>query len=696
MKDKMTYTCPMHPEVKNQGPGACPKCGMDLEPMSASEGGLEDETRNPYQKRLFVCALLTIPVFCDAMFGLLPQKFGHWVQLGLTTPVFLWGGWPFLIRAWESIKNKSPNMFTLIAMGTGAAYVYSIFALFLPFLFPDELKTNEGIIPVYFEAATVIITLVLFGQFLEHRARQKTGSAIRSLLALSPQTTHVLKEDGTEEDLPIGHVKLGDRLRVKPGESIPVDGIVLDGRSPVNESMMTGEPFPVTKKINDWVLGGTLNTTGAFLMKAERVGENTLLSQIIQRVKEAERSRAPIQNLADKVSGLFVPSVILISILTFISWIVFGPHPKLAYAILTAVSVLIVACPCALGLATPISIMVAMGRGAKEGILFKNAETLQTLAEVDTFVFDKTGTLTEGRYSVDFIHAEEGFDENTILQSAASIEINSEHPIATAVVEKAREKGLRIENSQNFKSISGKGVTGIYQGHVVVIGNLKFLRERLVPLGSLEKESASYKNKGGTLVYLSIQNKPAGFIVLADSIKNSSMKAISTLKKSKCHVLMVTGDSKESAERVARELDIDEVKANILPTQKGDIIKELQKKGKKVAMAGDGINDAPALTEAHVGIAMGNGTDIAIQSADMTLIKGNLEKLANARELSLRTMRNIRQNLFFAFVYNFLGVPIAAGVLYPFFGLLLSPMIAGAAMSFSSVSVIWNALRLRD
>lgn len=701
--DTRSYTCPMHPEVRQQGPGSCPRCGMALEPevMTTEESNpeLTDMTR-----RFWVSLIFTVPLFLLAMSEMIPgspvqhsfsARFLTWLQMLLATPVVLWGGGPFFQRGWTSITNRSLNMFTLIAIGTGTAYLYSVIATLVPDLFPPSFRSHSGAVAVYFEAAAVITTLVLLGQVLELRARSQTSSAIKGLLGLAPKTARVLRPNGTEEDIPLEQVKPGDHLRVRPGEKIPVDGIVLEGTSAVDESMVTGEPLPVEKIGGSRVTGGTINGTGSVAMQAERVGADTLLAQIVRLVSEAQRSRAPIQRLADLVSSYFVPVVVGIAVLTFILWGLFGPDPRLAYALVNAVAVLIIACPCALGLATPMSIMVGTGRGATAGVLIRNAEALEVMEKVDTVVVDKTGTLTEGKPRLTTVIAVPEQQEATLLRFAASLERGSEHPLAAAIVAGAHAQGLPLSPVTEFRSLTGKGVRGTVDGQQVTLGNRVLFEEYAIDLGVLSARAEALRQDGQTVMFLALDAHPAGLIGVADPIKASTAEAVRLLHEDGMRVVMLTGDSRTTAEAVARKLGITEVEAEVLPEQKGQVIKRLQAAGRVVAMAGDGVNDAPALARAHVGIAMGTGTDIAMESAGITLLHGDLRGIARARRLSRRTMRNIRQNLFFAFLYNALGVPIAAGVLYPMFGLLLNPMIAAAAMSLSSVSVIANALRLR-
>ena len=701
---KIEYTCPMHPEVIRDAPGFCPICGMALEPRTVTME--EDNTELTDMKRRFwVSVVLSLPVLIIGMSDLIPgdpartllgPRMSTWVSLVLATPVVVWGGWPFFVRAWYSIVNRSLNMFTLIGLGVGVSYVYSVIATFLPQIFPHGFRDHAGNVPVYFEAASVITTLVLLGQVLELKARSSTGTAIRSLLGLAPKTARRIRHDGTETDVPLDQVMKDDRLRVRPGEKIPVDGVVLEGNSSVDESMVTGEPIPVEKRKGERVIGGTINGNGAFVMQAERVGSETLLAQIVQMVAEAQRSRAPIQRLADVVSGYFVPAVILVAVVTFLVWAIVGPEPRLAYAIINAVAVLIIACPCALGLATPMSIMVATGKGAQAGVLFKNAEAIEVLREIETLVVDKTGTLTEGRPKLVTVVPAPDFNETELLRLAASLERASEHPLAAAIVSGAEERGVAFAKVDGFEAVTGKGVKGQVDGRSVVLGNRALLDELNIDASALATQIETYRGEGQTVVFVAVDGKPAGLLGVADPIKGSTPAAIDQLHQQKIRIVMLTGDSRTTAEAVARKLNIDEVVAEVLPHQKAEIVKRFQNDGRKVAMAGDGINDAPALAQADVGVAMGTGTDIAMQSADVTLVKGDLRGIARAIRLSRATMSNIKQNLFFAFVYNTVGVPIAAGVLYPFFGLLLSPMLAAAAMSFSSVSVIANSLRLRS
>ena len=702
---KTQYTCPMHPEVIQDEPGDCPLCGMALEPKVVS-GLSEDDLELRYMlRRFWFSALLALPVLISAMGSefwpeqfaeLIQPRIRQWFEMILATPVVLWGGWSFFTRGWKSVVTWQLNMFTLIGLGIGVAWAYSMVAILLPGIFPDTVKNHNGLVPVYFEAAAVITTLVLLGQVLELRARSQTSEAIKMLLGLAPKTARVVREGGDEEDIPIGDVQIGDKLRVRPGEKIPVDGNVIEGNSSVDESMVTGEPIPVTKRIGDKLIGATVNGTGGLLMEAKHVGSDTLLSQIVHMVSEAQRSRAPIQKMVDIVAGYFVPAVVVIAVITMIVWGGWGPEPRLAHAVINGVAVLIIACPCALGLATPMSIMVGTGRGALLGVLIKNAEALEVMEGIDTLVVDKTGTLTEGKPKLVTVTAEEGYDEETILKLGASLERNSEHPLATAIVNGAKERNITLVDVSKFNSITGKGVTGNVEDKEIAIGNRKLLEEFGAEEQSLTEKAEDLRRDGQTAMFVIIDNKAAGIMGVADPIKSTTPEAIKTLHKDNVEIVMLTGDSKTTAEAVARKLNIDQVIAEVLPEQKVEAIKKLQSEGRKVAMAGDGINDAPALAQAQVGIAMGTGTDVAMESAGVTLVKGDLGGIARARRLSRTTMRNIRQNLFFAFIYNSLGVPVAAGVLYPFFGLLLSPMIAAAAMSFSSLSVVSNALRLRS
>ena len=695
----------MHPEIVRDAPGSCPICGMALEPRTISDTEEPNEELEDMTRRLQIGAVLTVPLFLLAMSDLMPgQPLQHafsaqlltFVQLALATPVVIWGGWPFFQRGWWSIVNRSPNMFTLIALGTGVAYAYSVVATLFPTIFPASFRGHGDAIAVYFEVSAVIIVLVLVGQVLELRARSRTSSAIKALLGLAPKTARLVRQDGHDEEIGLDLIKPGDILRVRPGERIPVDGVIIEGASAVDESMITGEAIPVEKQQDDKVTGGTVNGTGAFMMRAERVGSETLLAQIVRMVGEAQRSRAPIQRLADKVSSYFVPAVIVAAAVTFAAWSIAGPEPRMAYAIVNAVAVLIIACPCALGLATPMSIMVGTGRGAGAGVLIKNAEALEVLEKVDTVIVDKTGTLTEGKPRVSSVVTFAGVSESELLRLAASIERGSEHPLASAIVNAAKERNLPLSEAKGFQSITGKGVVGKIEGHDVALGNDRLLEELNIDASAANQRAEALRNQGGTVMFVTVDGRLEGMIAVADPIKESTEEAIKALREEGIRVVMVTGDNRLTAEAVARKLGITDVEANVLPDQKGDVVRGLQSAGRVVAMAGDGVNDAPALAMAHVGIAMGTGTDVAIESAGITLVKGDLRAIVRARKLSKATMRNIRQNLFFAFIYNALGIPIAAGLLYPVVGLLLSPMIASAAMSFSSVSVIGNALRLRN
>lgn len=700
-KSQVIYTCPMHPEIERDEPGDCPICGMALEPKTVAAGTEEENAElRDMTRRFWIGAALTLPVFLLAMahmipaLNVVPASISRWAQFILSTPVVLWAGWPFFKRGWRSIETRHLNMFTLIAIGVGAAYFFSVAAMLLPNLFPHSMRHNGGV-DIYFEAAAVIVVLVLLGQVLELRARSRTGNAIRSLLNLAPPVAHLI-HDGDEREVALEKVKVGDRLRVRPGEKIPVDGIVIEGRSSVDESMITGEPIPVEKNAGDKVTGGTVNGTGSFVMQAQRVGSDTLLAQIVDMVAQAQRSRAPIQGLADKVSGYFVPAVVAIAVITSLLWYFFGPEPRLAYAIVNAVAVLIIACPCALGLATPMSVMVGVGRGAQAGVLIRNAEAIEVMEKVNTLVVDKTGTLTEGKPRLVAVSAAEGFDERELLSAAASIEQNSEHPLAAAIVQGAKARGVKPQAISDFASITGGGVIGKLDGSEIAVGKFGFLQQRHVTgMAALEARAAQLQSEGNTVVFAAINGKAAGLLAIADPIKASTPEAIEELHRLGLKIIMLTGDNQRTAEAVAKNLGIDAVEAGVEPQHKHERVQQLRQQGRVVAMAGDGINDAPALAAAHVGIAMGTGTDVAMESAGITLVKGDLRGLASAVHLSRAMMRNIRQNLFFAFVYNSLGIPVAAGVLYPFFGVLLSPILAGAAMSFSSVSVIVNALRLR-
>jgi Cu+-exporting ATPase len=697
------FTCPMHPEIAREGPGSCPICGMALEAMTVSGEEEDDHELRDMTRRFWSCLALTVPLVLFSMAemfprlaasSVLPETSLAWLQLLLAAPVVLWGGLPFFERGWKSVLSRNLNMFTLIALGTGAAFVFSALATFAPGIFPDSFR-HHGEVAVYFEPAAVIVTLVLLGQVLELRARHQTGSAIRALLGLAPKTARRIGDDRREEDVSLDAVVPGDRIRIRPGEKIPVDGEVIDGSSAVDESMITGEPIPVEKSAGDKLVGGTVNGTGSLVMRAERVGAETLLSQIIRMVSEARRTRAPIQRLADVVSSYFVPAVVVVALITFLAWALFGPQPRLAHALVNSVAVLIIACPCALGLATPMSIMVGTGRGAAAGVLIKNAEALEILERVDSLVIDKTGTLTEGKPRVVSIVALPGQDESDLLRLVAGVEVASEHPLAAAIAAAARQRGLAVPSVDSFQSHTGKGVEGRVEGRSVVVGNRSLFEELGIADQTFFERAEDLRREGQTVVFVLVDGRPAGLIGIADPIKESAASAIADLRNEGLRVIMLTGDNRTTAQAVARRLGLDDVRAEVLPEQKSQEVKQLQDEGHTVAMAGDGINDAPALSQAHVGIAMGTGTDVAMESAGVTLIKGDLKGIVRARRLSRATMANIRQNLAFAFLYNALGVPIAAGVLYPFVGLLLSPMIASLAMTFSSVSVIVNALRLR-
>jgi Cu+-exporting ATPase len=703
-RTRTEYTCPMHPEIVQDGPGSCPICGMALEPREVTLEEEENPELKDMNRRFWVSLALSVPVVIVAMGHYLPGEpltrmadpvVLRWTELVLGTPVVLWGGWPFFVRFWASLVNRSLNMFTLIGLGTGVAWLYSVVATIFPFIFPPSFRGDDGTVAVYFEAAAVIVTLVLLGQVMELKARSQTGAAIKALLGLAPKTARRLREDGSDEDVPLEQVQAGDRLRIRPGEKIPVDGTVLEGSSSVDESMITGEPIPVEKNPEDRVIGATVNGTGGLIMRADRVGAETLLSQIVKMVADAQRSRAPIQKLADSVAGYFVPAVVLIAIVTFVVWAIWGPAPAMAFALINAVAVLIIACPCALGLATPMSIMVATGKGASFGVLFKNAEAIETMRKIDTLVVDKTGTLTEGKPRLINVEATDGSDGSDMLHLAASLERGSEHPLAEAIVKGAQERGVTPSDAEGFESMTGKGVKGRVSGRDVALGNRALLDALGIDPGTLAERAEVLRKEGQTVMFVAVDGKAAGLVGVADPIKETTPVAIKALHDEGMRIVMLTGDSKTTAQAVASNLGIDEVFAEVLPDQKADAIKKLQAEGRSVAMAGDGINDAPALAQAQVGIAMGTGTDVAMESAGVTLVKGDLRGIVRARRLSRATMRNIKQNLFWAFVYNSLGVPVAAGVLYPFFGILLSPIIAAAAMSFSSVSVIANALRLR-
>ena len=697
------YTCPMHPQIRQIGPGSCPICGMALEPVSVSAEAPPNEELIDMTRRFWIGAPLAVPVFILEMGGHFPglnlhhyiaPQISAWIQFVLATPVVLWAGWPFFVRAFASVRNRSLNMFSLIGLGVGAAYGYSLVALFAPGLFPASLRM-DGVVPVYFEAAAVITVLVLLGQVLELRAREQTGGAIRALLNLAPKTARRIRDDGSDEEIPLEQVHIGDRLRVRPGDSVPVDGVVIEGRSAVDESMVTGESMPVEKDQDAKVIGGTINGTGSLMMRAEKIGADTMLARIVQMVADAQRSRAPIQRLADTVSAWFVPAVILAAVVAFVVWMMFGPPPAFAYALVAAVSVVIIACPCALGLATPMSIMVGVGKGATAGVLIKNAEALERFEKIDTLVVDKTGTLTEGKPRVVAVQAAATFDEASLVSLGASLERASEHPLAAAIVAAAKERALELTTVSDFASITGKGVTGMIGGHKVAIGNAGLLHDLGVPSDALERQADQARRDGATAMFIAVDDRPAGIIAVADPVKATTPAALASLRADGVRIVMLTGDNRTTAQAVADKLGITDIEAEVLPEQKNAIVRRLRGEGRVVAMAGDGVNDAPALAEADVGVAMGTGTEVAMQSAGVTLVKGDLAGIARARTLSRATMRNIRQNLVLAFVYNVLGIPLAAGVLYPAFGLLLSPVVAAAAMSLSSVSVIGNALRLR-
>jgi len=700
---KTKWICPMDPEIVRDAPGSCPICGMALEPQTITLEEVENPELIDMKRRFRVSIVLAIPVVFITMFSHIPGfsiehfvlKALRWLEFLLSTPVVLWGGWPFFVRGWQSIINRSPNMFTLIGIGVGVAYVYSVIAALFPGIFPASFRGEEGGVGTYFEAAAVIVTLVLLGQVLELRARSRTSVAIKTLLGMAPKTARLIKKDGTEDDVPLDQVRPGDVLRVRPGEKVPVDGIVIEGSSAVDESMVTGESIPVQKQAGDRIIGATVNGTGTLVMKAEKVGAETLLSQIVQMVAKAQRSRAPIQRLVDVIAAYFVQIVVAIAIITFIIWAWVGPEPRFTYALINAVAVLIIACPCALGLATPMSIMVATGKGATMGVLFKNAETIELMKKVNTLVVDKTGTLTIGRPKLVEIFPIKGWNEKSLLYYAASLEKGSEHPLAAAIVEGAEARGVVLTNAESFQSATGKGVIGKVNGHNVALGNLNLLKDIGTDPGELSGRAERMRTEGQTVMFVGVDEEIVGLLGVADPIKETTPEAIRQLHEEGMKIVMLTGDNHTTAEAVSKKLQIDEIVAEVLPDQKAEWIKRFQEQGSVVAMAGDGINDAPALAQAHVGIAMGTGTDVAMESAGLTLVKGDLRGIVRARFLSRATMKNIKQNLFFAFVYNSLGVPIAAGILYPFFGILLSPIIAAAAMSFSSVSVVSNALRLR-
>lgn len=700
-----TYTCPMHPEVEQRGPGSCPKCGMALEPtrVTADNANQEDPELKDMTRRFWVGVALTAPVLILAMGPMIGIPIGEWVghawakwlELAFATPVVLWAGWPLLARGVRSVATRNLNMFTLIAVGVSASWAYSVIATALPGIFPASFQGDQGEVGVYFEAAAVIVTLVLLGQVLEGRARARTGDAIRSLINLAADTARRIDDQGNEEEVPLDEVQIGDRLRVRPGEKVPVDGEVLEGSTRIDESMLTGEPMPVEKSPGEKVTGATVNQTGSFVMKAEKVGDETMLSRIVDMVAEAQRSRAPIQRIADKVAGYFVPAVLLCSAITFAVWAIWGPAPAMAFAVLNAVAVLIIACPCALGLATPMSIMVGVGRGAQAGVLIRDAQTLEVMETIDTVVVDKTGTLTEGRPSLAAVEPAEGWEDDDLLRLAASLERGSEHALGEAIVRGAEDRELEPADASHFDSVTGKGVHGEVEGKRIVLGNRAMMEQFDIDAAPLADDADALREKGQTVVFVAIDGELAGLLGVADRIKDATAEAVSQLHEAGVEIVMLTGDSEATARAVAKELGIDRVEAEVLPDDKAEVIARLQGEGKRVAMAGDGINDAPALARADVGIAMGTGTDIAIESAGVTLVRGDLRGIARSRRLSRTTMRNIRQNLFFAFFYNAIGVPVAAGVLYPFLGMLLNPMIAAAAMTFSSVSVIGNALRLR-
>jgi len=701
--DGMVYTCPMHPEVRDVKASACPICGMGLEPAGVVTGEADTSELDDFTKRFWLGLILSIPVLILAMgpyIGLpvekfIPRRISVWIELILATPVVLWSGWPFFVRGWASVKSRNLNMFTLIALGTGAAWIYSVVATVVPNIFPDGFRDADGTVAIYFEAAAVIIVLVLLGQVLELRARERTGGAIRALLDLAPKMARVVSADGSEKEIPLEDVVVGNHLRVRPGDKVPVDGVVFEGNSSIDESMLTGEPLPIKKEKGDDITGGTINGTGSFIMEAKRVGGDTTLSQIVNMVAEAQRSRAPIQKMVDKVASYFVPLVILAAIIAFIAWSIWGPSPALAYALIASVSVLIIACPCALGLATPMSIMVATGKGAMAGVLIKNAESLENFAKVDTLIVDKTGTLTMGKPALTDVFTVDGIDENDFLKATASLEVGSEHPLAEAIVRGVEDRGIKLSKATGFEAVTGKGVKGKVGGKAVALGNARMMETLGIDPEALRAQANTWRAEGKTAMFVARGNKLAGLIAVSDPVKETTQEAIDNLHASGLKIIMATGDNATTAQAVADKLGIDEVRADMLPEHKAALVKELQAGGAVVAMAGDGVNDAPALAQANVGIAMGTGADVAVESAGFTLLRGDLRGIIRARKLSKSTMRNIRQNLFFAFIYNAVGIPIAAGVLYPVFGILLSPMIAAAAMSLSSVSVISNALRLR-
>ncbi len=703
--DKNTiYTCPMHPEIEQDHPGNCPKCGMALEPKEVAADEYRSEL-NDMLRRFWVCTFLSLPILLLVMLDHLPShplrnyispNAAMWIEFSLSTPVMFWGALPFFKLAWRSVVTMHFNMFTLISLGTGVAYSYSVVAMFFPNIFPSEMKMENGMVDVYFEAASMIIALVLLGQVLELKARSNTNSAIRALLKLSPKTARIIKEDGSEEDVSLDKVQVGDKLRVRPGEAVPIDGVVVEGSSTIDESMITGEWLPINKKTDDKVVGATLNQTGSFVMEAQKIGNETLLAQIVKMVSEASRSQAPIQKIADIIAGYFVPAVLLISIITAIVWAIFGPAPALSFAIINAVAVLIIACPCAIGLATPMSIMVGVGRGSGEGILIKNAASLELMEKINLLVVDKTGTLTEGKPKLTTIITSDNGDQDKLLQLVASLEKGSEHPLASAIIEGAKSKNLSLLAIENFQSITGKGVTAKVDGKEVAFGNSKLLEQLSIKEDAeLAKQANDLRESGQTVMLVGVDGKAAGIISVSDPIKKTNKEALHNLRQSGIRIVMLTGDNEKTAQAVAKQLEIDEIEAGVLPDRKSEVIKKFQEQGFKVAMVGDGINDAPALAQANIGIAMGSGTDIAINSADITLLKGDLTGIVKARKLSQATMKNIRQNLFFAFAYNAIGIPVAAGVLYPFFGILLSPIIASLAMICSSLSVVLNATRLK-